>query len=175
MSDMNKGYMRADYTQAAGRIAGTESLLAAKQIETEATAREADRKERLARAMASTVATSGARGVAALEGSPLSILEKSVEAERVATERDRYASELEKMTTLYRGRIAKESAMAESKWQEKEGRSGTFRRIFSIVSTVKGGMGGAGQTGGNETKGNDSYISGGGGGGAGGGYSRGAR
>lgn len=150
MSDTMKGYMRADYTRQAGKITERESWLAAKQIETEATAREADRKERLARAMASTVATAGARGVSALEGSPLSILEQSVKAEEVATERDRYASELEKMTTIYRGRIAKMRAGSEAAWQEKEGRSGTFRKVFSIVSGVMGG-GGMGNMGGSST------------------------
>ena len=71
------------------------------EAETQATAeelgaqqREADRKSRLADALASQNARAGAAGIAAFEGSPLAILEADIEAERVATERDVFQTEL---------------------------------------------------------------------------------
>ena len=94
----------------AGEIAAREAEFTAGQVELGATQREADRKEVLARAMASQTASAGARGIAAFEGSPLSILEADIAAEETATERDVFMSELQAMTLRARGQIAKSSA-----------------------------------------------------------------
>lgn len=102
--------MEAQQKKKAGEIAAQEAEVAASQEEIGAVQREADRKERLARAMASQTASAGARGVAAFEGSPLSILEADIAAEETATERDVFMSELSAMTTRARGQVAKRSA-----------------------------------------------------------------
>lgn len=66
----------------------------AKNEELRVKQREADRKDRLASALATQNAMAGAKGVAAFEGSPLTILQDSMERERVATERDVFSTEL---------------------------------------------------------------------------------
>lgn len=95
----------------AGRAAARESELEAKQIELGVTQREADRKADLARAMASQTASAGARGVAAFEGSPLSVLQEDIRREEVATERDIFQSELAAMSAKARGKVAKRSSL----------------------------------------------------------------
>ncbi len=72
----------------AATAARQEGEFAAKQENLAAVQREADRKERLARAMASQTASAGSRGVAVFEGSPLSVLQEDVRREEEATERD---------------------------------------------------------------------------------------
>ena len=69
--------------------------VAAKSQELAMTQREADRKDRLASALATQNAMSGARGVAAFEGSPLAVLEDSIRREETATERDKFSTEME--------------------------------------------------------------------------------
>lgn len=71
--------------------------IAARQQEVAVKQREADRKDRLAASLAAQNVMAGAKGVAALEGSPLTVLQDSIERERVGTERDVYSTEL---TTL---------------------------------------------------------------------------
>ena len=97
----------AQYSQqrTAATIQRGESKVAAKAEELAATQREADRKARLASAMASQIATSGARNIAAFEGSPLTILEEDIRREKVATERDRFQSQFAQLTERARGRI----------------------------------------------------------------------
>lgn len=94
----------------AGRTAVKESEQAAQIQETAATQREADRKERLASAMATANASAGARGIAAFEGSPLTILQTSIEAEETATERDRFNTRIGASVTRARGRTARTAA-----------------------------------------------------------------
>ena len=96
--------------RAAGDIAKGESRVQARQAELGATQREADRKGRLAEALASQNASAGARGIAAFEGSPLAILEADIEREEVATERDKFSTDLEVLTTKSRGSIARRQA-----------------------------------------------------------------
>lgn len=89
----------------AGRIAKSESQFTARQMEVEAKGeelgaiqREADRKQRLSKAIASQIAGAGARGIAAFEGSPLAVLQEDIRTEEVATERDIFSSRLSALT-----------------------------------------------------------------------------
>jgi hypothetical protein len=90
----------------AGREAAKEAEITAQTQELAATQREADRKERLARAMATANASAGASGIAAFEGSPLTILQQSIEAEQTATERDAFNARIGALTTRARGSSA---------------------------------------------------------------------
>ena len=71
-----------------------QAKVAAEQQELQVVQREADRKDRLANSLATQNALAGAKGIAAFEGSPLTILEDSIERERVATERDVFSTQL---------------------------------------------------------------------------------
>jgi hypothetical protein len=86
----------------AATAARQEGEFAAKQENLAAVQREADRKERLARAMASQTASAGSRGVAVFEGSPLSVLQEDVRREEEATERDIFGSKLAASTEKIR-------------------------------------------------------------------------
>jgi len=103
---------KAGATRAQGKIAAREAETAAKQEELLAVAREADRKERLARVMASQNASAGSRGVAAFEGSPLTILQEDIRREGEATQRDEFMTKLNAMTLRSKGLIAKKQAAA---------------------------------------------------------------
>ena len=94
----------------AGRAAAHEAELSAQTAEVAATQRESDRKERLAKAMATANAQAGAAGIAAFEGSPLTILQQSIENEQTATERDRFNTRISALTTRARGQSAKTSS-----------------------------------------------------------------
>ena len=94
----------------AGKIRADESETEARSIELAATSREADRKERLAKSLSSQIARSGAAGVAAFQGSPLTVIKDSIESERRGTERDVFQSELSSMTTRSRGRTSRRIA-----------------------------------------------------------------
>jgi hypothetical protein len=106
--------MSAGQKNTAGAIAKGESKVQAKQTELAATAREVDRKERLASALASQNASAGARGIAAFEGSPLTILQADIEREEVATQRDIFSTELEAFTQRSRGSVAQRTARSEA-------------------------------------------------------------
>ena len=95
-------------------IAVGESNLQAEQQELGAKQREADRKERLAVALASQNAMAGAGGIAAFEGSPLTIMKEDVRREKQATARDVFSTQLETMTTRARAKVAKQSARGQS-------------------------------------------------------------
>ena len=86
----------------AATAARQEGEFAAKQENLAAVQREADRKERLARAMASQTASAGSRGVAVFEGSPLSVLQEDVRREEEATERDVFGAKLAASTAKIR-------------------------------------------------------------------------
>jgi hypothetical protein len=94
----------------AGRQAVKESELTAQTQELAASQREVDRKERLATAMATANANAGASGIAAFEGSPLTILQQSIEAEQTATERDAFNARIGALTTRARGKSAQSQA-----------------------------------------------------------------
>lgn len=92
---------------ASSKIAGGEADLQAQQIELGAKQREADRKERLSLALASQNAAAGAGGIAAFEGSPLTIMNEDIRRAEQETERDAFSSQLEIMTAKNRARAAK--------------------------------------------------------------------
>jgi len=91
----------------AGRTAAKEAELSAQTAELGATQREVDRKERLAQALATANAQAGAAGIAAFEGSPLTVLQESIKAEETATERDLFNTRISALTTRARGQTAK--------------------------------------------------------------------
>ena len=70
--------IQANEAKKAGRARNAQAKVAAKQEEVAAIGREADRKGRLATAMASQTAAAGASGIAAFEGSPLTILNEDI-------------------------------------------------------------------------------------------------
>lgn len=94
----------------AGRASAQEAELSAQTAEVAATQREGDRKERLARAMATANAQAGAAGIAAFEGSPLTILQQSIENEETATQRDQFNTRISALTTRARGSSAQATA-----------------------------------------------------------------
>jgi len=91
----------------AGKTAVKESELTAQTQELAATQRESDRKERLARALSTANAQAGAAGIAAFEGSPLTIIQESLRAEETATERDTFNTRIAALTTRARGRTSR--------------------------------------------------------------------
>ena len=91
----------------AGKQSAREAELSAQTEELAATQREGDRKERLAKAMATANAQAGAAGIAAFEGSPLTILQESIRNEETATERDMFNARISALTTRQRGQSAK--------------------------------------------------------------------
>lgn len=95
-------------------IALGESKVAAEQEDLGAKQREADRKERLAIALASQNAAAGARGVAAFEGSPLTIMKEDISREKTATERDVFSSKLASLTAKSRGEVTSKSLRSKS-------------------------------------------------------------
>lgn len=106
----------------AGKASAKEAELSAQTAEIGAIQRETDRKERLATAMATANAQAGAAGIAAFEGSPLTILQQSIENEQTATERDQFNTRISALTTRARGQSAK-----------------TQSRIGAASSLLKGG------------------------------------
>jgi hypothetical protein len=84
--------------------------LAARQQEVQVKQREADRKDRLASALATQNVMAGAKNIAAFEGSPLTILQDSIERERVGTERDRFSTELSTLALRSTSRSRKRMA-----------------------------------------------------------------
>jgi len=96
--------------RAGGKIARGEAEVAAKAEEAAGVSREADRKERLIEALASQNATAGAGGIAAFEGSPLSVMKEDVQRESKATKRDIFQTRLRALTLRTRGKIAEKQA-----------------------------------------------------------------
>ena len=84
-----------------------EAESAAQQIELETISREADRKERLAKALASQNARAGAGGIQAFAGSPLTIMQEDIRKEKISSERARFSADLEKLTTANRAKMNK--------------------------------------------------------------------
>jgi hypothetical protein len=101
-------------TKTSGQIQAAEGKVAAKMEETAAAAREADRKARLAEALASQVAGAGASGISAFEGSPLTILQADIEAEQQATQRDIFESRMRAQALRTRGAMAKKMAKSQA-------------------------------------------------------------
>lgn len=100
--------------QAQASIAVGESKVAAEQEDLGAKQREADRKERLSIALASQNSSAGARGIAAFEGSPLTILKEDIHRESIATKRDVFSSKLASLTAKTRGLVQAKSLRSKS-------------------------------------------------------------
>ena len=139
MSGGAQGWAQGEYIQKAARIEERDYKMAAEQIELEQIQREADRKERLAKSMATSTAMAGASGVAALEGSPLSVLKESVAQEKQATQRDKYMSDLKAMTARHRGRLGVYASKVQANAAHKAGRSQTFGSLFGGGMAMAGG------------------------------------
>lgn len=107
--DIALGVIGAGQTRSAGKIAEMEAKTEAAQIETAAAQREADRKERLARAVSSQMAAGGASGLT-FEGSPLSVLEEDVRREKEATQRDTLMAQVGAQSARARGKVARAQA-----------------------------------------------------------------
>ena len=107
VASVGTSLMSANQQVRAGKQSAREAELSAQTEELAATQRETDRKERLAKAMATANAQAGAAGIAAFEGSPLTILQESISNEETATERDRFNSRISALTTRQRGQSAK--------------------------------------------------------------------
>ncbi len=86
----------------------------AEQEELGAKQREADRKERLSLALASQNANAAAGGIAAFEGSPLTVMNEDIRREQVATQRDEFSSRLASLTAKSRGKIQSKSLRSQS-------------------------------------------------------------
>jgi hypothetical protein len=97
-------------TLESGKQAKRESKVAAKQEEIASVSRERDRKQQLNDALASQIATAGAGGIAAFEGSPLTIIQTDITREERATERDKFNTKLGVITIKTRGKLANEAA-----------------------------------------------------------------
>ncbi len=97
-------------TRAGGKIERMELETAAEMEELGATQREADRKARLAEALASQIASAGASGVSAFEGSPLTILQADIAKEEKATQRDVFMTGLKSEAYKMRGKMAEKIA-----------------------------------------------------------------
>lgn len=106
--------LQASATISAGKIKRGELEVEAKQEELAAISRERDRKSNLADALASQNAAAGARGIAAFEGSPLTILQEDIRREEVATSRDFFQSQLASATARSRGLIAETGAKGQA-------------------------------------------------------------
>lgn len=88
----------------------SQASIQADQIDLQVLQREGDRKKRLASALSAQNALAGASGIKAFEGSPLTVLQDSIENERVATERDQFSSELQSLSVRESGRLRKQFA-----------------------------------------------------------------
>lgn len=94
-------------TVQAGKAQEREAETAALAEEAAGVSREADRKARLAQALASQNAATGASGIASFEGSPLTIMKQDQARESEATQRDIFQTNLRARTLRARGKIAK--------------------------------------------------------------------
>jgi hypothetical protein len=93
--------------RSAGKMAMRESKLEGKRLNLQSLSREADRKEALAKAMATANAASGTRGIAAFEGSPLAVLDRLERDVDRDQERDDFMTGLAQTTNKYRGKAQK--------------------------------------------------------------------
>lgn len=110
VASIGSSLLSANMQRRAGKQSVREAELSAQTEELAATQREGDRKERLARAMATANAQAGAAGIAAFEGSPLTILQESIRNEETATERDQFNARISALTTRARGQTARSTA-----------------------------------------------------------------
>ena len=112
---LSTAYTQSKLEKSAGRQAAREAEIVAKQEELGAIQREADRKARLSEALATQSAIVGASGIAAFEGSPLTVLEESIKSEETATERDIYMTRLSAMSTRAKVQMEKQASKIRSR------------------------------------------------------------
>jgi hypothetical protein len=115
---------------AQGDIAAGQAEVSAKAEEGAGVQRELDRKSRLAEALANQNAASGAGGIAAFEGSPLSVMKEDIRREKTATTRDKFQTQLNALTLRAGGKIAKKQARL----------GATIGLISGIESTAAAGV-----------------------------------
>lgn len=133
---MGAGLASAATKETQADIEAGQAEVAAKNEELRLVQREADRKDRLASSIATQNAMAGAKGIAAFEGSPLTILEDSLKRERTASERDRFSTEM----NVLAGRV---TARTRRKMQGINTRL-SLLKTASSASQSFGGFGGAG-------------------------------
>ena len=104
--------LSAQQEVSAGKTEAAQAELEASQEELAVTQRETDRKSRLAKAIASQNAANAAGGIASFEGSPLTVLGESFEAEKLATSRDVFNTKLRAATLRAGGASAKATSQA---------------------------------------------------------------
>lgn len=121
-------------TETQADIEQGQAEVAAKQEELRLVQREADRKDRLASSMAAQNAMAGAKGIAAFEGSPLTILNDSLQREQAASERDRFSTELDVLAR-------RAGARAKNKLTKISSRLGLLQKGSSMMGSF-GGSGG---------------------------------
>lgn len=120
----------------AGKAQQREAETAALAEEAAGVSREADRKARLAQALASQNAAAGASGIAAFEGSPLTIMKADIAKEGEATQRDIFQTNLRARTLRARGKIAKRQARTSGMLQFA---SAVEERVAKAASAGGGG------------------------------------
>lgn len=128
--------MQFQQTKRAGKFAREESKveegqtrIAAKQEELGAVQREGDRKRRLAESLASQNASAGASGIAAFEGSPLTVLNEDIRREEVATERDL----MQTKGNILQHRISGVAAKSRGKFAMKSARTSANIGLLSDI------------------------------------------
>lgn len=107
------GLLGAAQGISAGKIAKIEGETEAKSIETQEAAREADRKEQLARALSAQAAMTGAGGIS-FEGSPLSVMEEDTRRAAEAKERGALEASIGATAAKARGKVAKRQATVQA-------------------------------------------------------------
>ncbi len=107
------GVVGAYGERVSGQIQKTEYDLEAKQIELNTLERERERKERLNAAIATSMARTGASGVA-MEGSPFANLKEMEAQTQKGMEKDLFNARLNKMTARARGKMAVQSGRAKA-------------------------------------------------------------
>ena len=112
----------------AGEMAEAESKLQAEQIELDATQRERDRKERLNRALSTSIANVAASGVA-MEGSPMGSLKEMERLSEVEGQRSAFESRLAKVATRTRGRLTRQKSDATAGLTLAKGAVGAYSEL----------------------------------------------
>jgi len=115
-----------------GRMGAEDAELSARTNELAATQRETERKQQLASALATANAQAGASGIRAFEGSPLTILQQSIENEETATERDMFNTRISALTQRRRGQMG----IIEGANKERLGRLGGATSLLKAGASV---------------------------------------
>ena len=93
--------------KSASKMAMRESKLEQKKIDLQGLSREAERKNELAKRLASANAMSGTKNIAAFEGSPLTVIKQMERDVGDVSKQDKFMTDLAKTTAKYRGKQQK--------------------------------------------------------------------